>query len=155
MIVNYSDEPVNRTSRSIFLAGPTPRKKEVQSWRPDALKILDALGYTGVVYVPERKTWAAGFDYDTQVEWEWSALDACGTVAFWIPRQIPDMPAFTTNVEFGMMMGSGKVLYGRPDNAVKCGYLDRLFKRFYHRDPANSLHNLMTSAFWTIHIKEG
>lgn len=34
------------------------------------------------------------------------------------------MPAFTTNVEFGEDLHSGKMLYGRPDGAPKMRYLD-------------------------------
>lgn len=45
--------PSNST-KSIFLAGPTPRSKEVQSWRPEALRILKNLGYDGQVYVKYR-----------------------------------------------------------------------------------------------------
>lgn len=35
------------------------------------------------------------------------------------------MPAFTTNIEFGEDLHSGKIMYGRPDNAEKCRYLDK------------------------------
>ena len=39
---------------SIFLAGPTRRGScYEQSWRKEAVDILDELGYHGVVYVPE------------------------------------------------------------------------------------------------------
>lgn len=155
LTINYSDEPVIETSRSIFLAGPTPRKKEVPSWRPDAIKILQALNFRGVVYVPERKDWEEGYDYDTQVHWEWKALAAAGIIAFWVPRKLPDMPAFTTNVEFGMTVGNGRVVYGRPDWAEKKGYLDKVYKHYTGREPQSSLHNLLTEAFWRVVVKEG
>ena len=39
--------------KSIFLAGPTPRSKEVKSWRPEAIRLLKEKGFDGVVFVPE------------------------------------------------------------------------------------------------------
>ncbi|CAF1638788.1 unnamed protein product [Adineta ricciae] len=35
------------------------------------------------------------------------------------------MPGFTTNIEFGEDLHSGKIVYGRPDSAEKCRYLDK------------------------------
>lgn len=32
---------------------------------------------------------------------------------FWIPRSLPDIPAFAVNVEFGYWLHSGKIIYGR------------------------------------------
>ena len=49
------------------------------------------------------------------------------------------MPAFTTNVEFGRYIGSGRVVYGRPDNAEKCRYLDWL----YQDVTGNKYHNTL------------
>jgi len=75
MKVIYSDQPPLKTpeKNSIFLAGPTPRSKDVKSWRPDALKILEELEYKGIVCIPERSDWE-GVDYITQVEWEYDCL---------------------------------------------------------------------------------
>ena len=39
-----------------------------------------------------------------------------GKILLW---EIPNMSGFTTNVEFGYWLHSGKVLYGRPDGAPK------------------------------------
>ena len=49
MKVFYSDGPVgwDGESPSIFLAGPTPRREDVPSWRPQALEVLAGLGFTG------------------------------------------------------------------------------------------------------------
>lgn len=62
---------------------------------------------------------------------------------FWIPRSLPDMFAFTTNVEFGYWLHSGKVIYGRPDNAAKIKYLDWLYKMDYNKVPINNLEELL------------
>jgi hypothetical protein len=155
MRVNYSDEPVCYNPKSIFLAGPTPRKKHIPSWRPEAVRILTALGFDGVVYVPERQNWSDGYDYDTQIEWEWSALECCGCVVFWVPRQLPDMPAFTTNVEFGMAVGWEKMLYGRPVWAEKTGYLDKLYRKKRDLEPLSSLQGLLAAAYWTTKERNG
>ena len=40
-------------SDSIFLAGPTPRDRETQSWRPEAIKILKEIGFDGIIFYPE------------------------------------------------------------------------------------------------------
>ena len=53
MIVNYSDQEIIKGEKSIFLAGPTPREKDIISWRNEAIKILENLGFDGIVYVPE------------------------------------------------------------------------------------------------------
>ncbi len=49
----YENDKLENNKKSIFLAGPTPRNKEVKSWRGEALEILQRLGFDGVVYVPE------------------------------------------------------------------------------------------------------
>src|SRR6185437_2708590 len=109
MKVNYSNQSPVKDVYSIFLAGPTPRKEEVPSWRPDALKVLESLGFQGTVYIPEHEgRTKEGYDYLTQVEWEYECLEGAGVICFWVPRKTPDMPAFTTNVEFGRYVGSGR-----------------------------------------------
>lgn len=56
------------------------------------------------------------------------------------------MPAFTTNVEFGYWLHTGKVLYGRPDNARKIKYLDWLYKIDTNEEPFNTLEQLLLSS---------
>lgn len=53
MIINYSDQEVIRNRKSIFLAGPTPRGENIESWRKYACQFLEKNGFDGVVYVPE------------------------------------------------------------------------------------------------------
>ena len=146
MQINYSDEDVKKGIKSIFLAGPTPRDGNVISWRIEACKILKKLGFDGIVYVPEYSTWKPKENYIDQAMWERNALKEATVIAFWIPRHLPDMPAFTTNVEFGYWLHTGKVLFGRPDNAEKIKYLDWLYELDYQLKPFNDLETLLEFA---------
>jgi hypothetical protein len=130
MKVVHALEPIGT---SIFLAGPTPRDPKVETWRPEALSILAELGYDGTVYVPESADWAKHDRYDDQIGWEWQALDMATVIVFWIPRDLSltengemKMPAFTTNVEFGLLARSGKCFLGAPGPAEKMSYLRKL-----------------------------
>ncbi len=143
MIVNYSDQEVLKGGKSIFLAGPTPRGKDVTSWRNEAIAILEEIGFDGIVYVPEYSTWKPKADYVDQAMWERICLTESTVIAFWIPRHLPDMPAFTTNVEFGYWLHTNKVVYGRPDDAEKIKYLDWLYKLDYAEEPVNNLRKLL------------
>lgn len=146
MKINYSDEQVIKGEKSIFLAGPTPRDKDTISWRKNACEALERLGFEGVVYVPEYSSWKPKENYIDQAMWERIALTEATTIVFWIPRHLPEMPAFTTNVEFGYWLHSGKVLYGRPDNAEKIKYLDWLYELDYGSKPLNNLDDLLKLA---------
>lgn len=119
MQINYSDQPVITGKKSIFLAGPTPRGENQISWRKEACEILERLNFDGVVYVPEYSTWHPKEDYTDQAMWERMALTEATVIMFWVPRSLPDMAGFTTNVEFGYWLSSKKVIYGRPDYAKK------------------------------------
>jgi hypothetical protein len=115
--------------KSIFLAGPTPRAPEVPTWRPEALAILARMAFEGDVYVPEAPDWGPHEHYDEQVHWEWEALNMSTVVAFWVPRDMENMPAMTTNVEFGLLAQSGKLVLGYPKGAPKMKYLEKLARR--------------------------
>jgi 8-oxo-dGTP pyrophosphatase MutT (NUDIX family) len=131
-VVYTGDEMPESFTSSIFLAGPTPRnKEEVESWRPDALKLLEDMGYDGVVFVPEDKEKVFKKDYDDQIEWEEKYLNIADCIVFWVPRDLtldskdfPKMAAFTTNVEWGHWYDSGKVVFGYPEGAEKVSYLE-------------------------------
>lgn len=143
MIINYSDQKVLKGEKSIFLAGPTPRTTNIKSWRKEACEKLEELGFDGIVYVPEYSTWETRGNYLDQTLWEREALTEAKVILFWIPRSLPDMPAFTTNVEFGYWLHSNKVIYGRPDNAEKIRYLDWLYEFDYNKKPLNDLEELL------------
>ena len=146
MIINYSNQEVLNNKKSIFLAGPTPRKEDIISWRIRACKILEENGFDGIVYVPEYSSWKPKYNYMDQTQWERDALLNASVIVFWIPRELPDMPAFTTNVEFGYWIHSGKILYGRPDNSIKNKYLDWLYKLDTGMEPYNNLNDLLIFA---------
>jgi hypothetical protein len=96
------------------------------------------MGYGGQVIVPEHIGGCDNFDYDGQVEWEHYGLENCSRIVFWIPRDLKDMPAFTTNVEFGRYCKDPRMMYGRPDDAPKNRYLDWLYKKY---QPNKKIYN--------------
>lgn len=119
----YAEEQVNSSDFKVFLAGPTPRDKHTRSWRPMMLNELRIAGFKGTVYIPEKRKKTEGYNYIEQVQWEEWALENADLIVFWIPRELNKMPGFTTNVEFGEWMSSGKVVLGYPDWAKKMKYL--------------------------------
>lgn len=143
MNVTYALQPL---TKSIFLAGPTPRSADVSSWRPEALALLrDKLQFEGTVFVPESPDGRPHTEYDHQVSWEWEALNQATVVVFWVPREKATMPAFTTNVEFGFLVASGKLVLGAPPHAEKMGYLRALAAR-YSVPVFDSLEGVLTEA---------
>lgn len=124
-MVYAPEEPPDGWDAAVFLAGPTPRGPEAASWRPAALDELRrrwrAPGRL-VVFVPEHRDRPHG-DYAGQVEWEERCLHLADEVLFWVPRELTAMPAFTTNVEWGMWHDSGRAVFGAPPGAPKNGYL--------------------------------
>lgn len=127
--------PISLT-KSIFLAGPSPRDKYVIDWRHEALSYLrsSSINYDGTVFIPIPEQRFYGIDhnpsstwiYDDQISWECKCRHIADIIVFWVPRSIDGrMPGFTTNVEFGEDLHSGKIVYGRPENAEKCRYLDK------------------------------
>jgi nucleoside 2-deoxyribosyltransferase len=128
MRVEYTNTSyLNEPTKSIFLAGPTPRSPEVASWRPAALQLIEETGFDGLVYVPEPFT-----HYITQVEWEYSHLLNCKVILFWVPRKMTTMPALTTNVEMGFWLAREphKIVYGRPPDSESNRYLDWLYNKW-------------------------
>ena len=113
LAVVYAREPLPvGPGPSVFLAGPTPRRRDVPSWRPAALAEL--AGTSLNVLNPESRHDERPREYHHQVEWEAAALEAADVILFWIPRDVATMPGFTTNVEFGLYVRSGKVVLGCP-----------------------------------------
>lgn len=121
----YAREDLVPNGATLFLAGPSPRGDDVPSWRPEALDVLNLLGFNGNVFVPEPRTWD-DFSYDAQIEWEWDALDVSDVVAFWVPRDLERLPGFTTNVEFGLCVGITPCVLGYPVGAPKMRYIHML-----------------------------
>lgn len=157
MQIVHAQERFPLTGNSaLFLAGPTPRAPvgapATPSWRQEALDILKNLNYKGDVMIPEpRHGWQP--DYDAQVDWEIEGRERADIIVFWVPRELKLMPAFTTNVEYGEDLTTGKALYGRPDTAPKNKYLDALWKKQGHDRPHNDLTQLLADA--VTNLKDG
>lgn len=135
MKIIYAQQDLSQiTGKSIFLAGPTPRDPNVKSWRPEMLDELKQQGFEGTVLVPEMEgEWTADFEYGDQIDWETRALNECTVILFWIPRNLTDMPAFTTNIEFGAWMEKDpyKITLGWPEDAVKMNYIEYKAQKEY------------------------
>lgn len=134
---------------SIFLAGPTPREASVPSWRPQALEMLRAAGYTGAVLVPEDPLGGMHGDYREQIAWEWAGLDRADCILFWVPRELATMPAFTTNVEFGHWVSRACLVLGSPEGAPKMRYLQELAESHQVR-PVSSLKEAVAQALRSV-----
>lgn len=146
MEVIYATEKVpNTVNKSIFLAGPTPRSLDVESWRNEALSYLKNKGFDGVVFIPEPRDQKWHKDYDRQVNWEEDFLNMADCIVFWVPRELETMPAFTTNVEFGAWCESGKVVFGAPPDAPKNTYLKHYATK-YNIPSAETLEETLDAA---------
>ena len=130
---------------SIFLAGPTPRSKEVKSWRPEALKIFQSLEFGGTLYYPEfhGPINIAEIDIRQDIyEWERKRLYNSDLILMWLPRS-EDLPGLTSNIEFGEHVGSMKLFFGHPKDALKCRYMDWMYKEVTKRNSIDTLEGLI------------
>lgn len=117
--------------RSLFLAGPTPRHySQAKSWRPKMLSFLEKYGFIGDVFIPELRGYVDGYEAEKMVSWEVRHLHKADVIAFWVPRQEGLLPGFTTNIEYGEFMGSGKAVLGYPENADSIMYLRKRAEMF-------------------------
>ncbi len=144
-IIYALESPPDKITKSIFLAGPTPRTAEVDSWRTEALEILEKLGFDGTVFIPEPRDQKWHNNYDRQVNWEEDFLNMADCIVFWVPRDLETMPAFTTNVEFGAWCESGKIVFGAPPDAPKNTYLKHYAEK-YKAPTSESLEDTLAAA---------
>lgn len=117
------EEMAPQNTNSIFLAGPCIRSKHYglfPHWRDIAIEYFEKQGFDGDIFSPEP---FCVMGYHSQILWEMAHLKAARVILFWIPRELNILPAFTSNIEYGEWMRSGKVVLGYPENAVKMGYL--------------------------------
>lgn len=151
MNIIFSDDDLPKyIIKSIFLAGPSPRNKNEYNWRKEALKILNDNNYTGTVFIPLKKDIFYGknddkeWNYQDQIKWECNCRKIADLVVYWIPRT-EKMLGLTTNIEFGEDLNTKEVLYGRPDEALKCRYLDERI-RLKRNKIYNNLSDLLNQA---------
>ncbi|MDO8408064.1 MAG: nucleoside 2-deoxyribosyltransferase domain-containing protein [bacterium] len=137
-VVYVGQEFPTSFSKALMLVGPTPRSPEVLSWRPEAIEILEHIGYDGVVFVPEREDATWRHSYDDQVETEERMLHMADCIVCWIPRDMATMPALTTNDEYGTWKGSGKVVLGTPPGAASVRY-----QQYYARKLSIPVHGTL------------
>lgn len=103
---------------SIFLAGPTKGATDpAPSWRESAISRLIAAAVPNVI-TPESFGGVRADSYEQQFTWECAAREITTVILYWIPRDLVTLPGFTTNVEFGYDVASGKrkVVLGVPPN---------------------------------------
>ena len=130
----FSDQNLpTQVTKSVFLAGPSPRNSTQPNWRKDAVSFLQNANFDGTVFIPipsnlwEQTSTTWDVEYDSQVTWEIKARQMADSILYWIDRDIESgMLGLTTNVEFGNDIQTGKVWYGRPDSADKIRYLDHV-----------------------------
>jgi nucleoside 2-deoxyribosyltransferase/8-oxo-dGTP pyrophosphatase MutT (NUDIX family) len=146
MHIVYVFQPFPHTfHKSLYLAGPTPRDPAAQSWRPHAIHLLHALAYDGVVFLPESPDGQRYGDYDQQMAWELEAMRRSDVLLFWIPAERETFPAYTTRVEFGFQVHSGKVTLGMPRDAYETRYMEKL-AQYYHLRPYQTLPETVMAA---------
>ncbi len=133
MNVCYAGEPLpEEITLSVFLAGPTPRAgSQARPWRGEALRVLEALGFGGEVFVPEPRDGRWLDDYTTQVDWEDAALRRSDRILVWLPRDMRALPGLTTNDEWGFWKGRdpARLVLGTPDAADHVRYQQHYARR--------------------------
>ncbi|MGW4805834.1 nucleoside 2-deoxyribosyltransferase domain-containing protein [Kitasatospora sp. NPDC004272] len=145
-------EPLPAGGPSVFLAGPTPDKSApVPSWRPAATAALSAQ-WTGTrpltVLSPESRNGTRADRYEDQVDWETEARAGADAILFWIPRDLAVLPGFTTNVEFGLDVATGRAVLGAPPdcpNPERNRYLVYVARR-YSVPVCETLHDAAAAA---------
>ena len=116
------------SERVIFLAGPCPRGSTEQTqwqnqWHAAAVGLVKQ--YTSW----EDTTVCIPLPYETDkafeegVAWEDTCMERADAILFWVPRDLEKLPGFTTNVEFGEYLKSGKIILAYPEGAPKMRYM--------------------------------
>ncbi|MXQ52759.1 nucleoside 2-deoxyribosyltransferase domain-containing protein [Shimazuella alba] len=133
-VVYLGEKPPRGYEKSIYLLGPTPRNPEVKSWRPQAIQLLEAAGYNGVVFIPEvHPDGDEHVDFQEKyvelIEWQERCLNLADVIIAWVPRNMETMPGLTTNEEWGKWKDSGKIVFGAPEDAYSTRYLKHYAKK--------------------------
>lgn len=118
-----------------------------------------------MIWLKKSKTYTVT-EYAEQIEWEELCLNIADLIVFWVPRDLSldsngqlRMPAFTTNVEWGVWCQSEKVLLGFPEKAEKNKYLEFYAKK-YNIENYNNLIDLLKSSVelvnsWAVEREKG
>lgn len=140
-VFRYEDTPESVsdvTGPVVFLAGPTVRGNQphLTSWRFEAIEMFKQKGFKGSLVVPEF-TSKTESDKDKKwiPLWEFNGLKRADCVMFWLPRT-RELIGLTTNWELGYWIGKhkSKVIYGRPDDAYRIGYVDIMWEKIQNDD---------------------
>jgi hypothetical protein len=101
-----------------------------RSWRAAAIEHFDELGYKGLLVVPEfrdhKRPAHIPDSPDGNVKiyaWEAEWLARADVILFWVPRDMKRLPGLTTNIEFGMFLGTKKIVFGAPPGAEHVEYM--------------------------------
>lgn len=136
-VIHTGQEFPSSFSKSVFLAGPSPRSNSEHSWRPEMLRELERVGYNGVVFYPEPENgdWSTiNLEHSEVAKWEKQGLDMSDVVIFWIDRDISaGRYGLTTNLEYGEQVLSGKTVLGYKKDADKVSSLLNRAE-FHHAD---------------------
>jgi hypothetical protein len=122
-------DTVDMLDGSIFLAGPVERVADgaeptLPRWRDTAHELLHHYRELLVVFNPEWRVRPPGWTYEKQVAWEITAMARADAILCWIPRHLPQLPGFTTNVEVGEWLRSNKLFVGAPPNTPHTRYIE-------------------------------
>lgn len=145
MKINYSDQEIIKGEKSIYLVGPTSGDKNIPSWRLEACKYLEEIGFDGVVYVPEIST-KEKEKGKNQERWERHAILESSIICFWIPKEIENDLYTDTDLDFGYWFSTNKVIYGTNAQTKTTRYLDWLYRLDYKKDPENNLEDLLNKS---------
>lgn len=156
----FADTPLpTEVTKTIFLAGPNPRYKDgdpvLRTWRHDVLEVLEKKGYDGHVFIPTpigsfygKVVENAVSDYDHQVEWEDAAMMRADVILMWVDRTAT-LRGMTTNIEFGRYLDSGRLIFGYPETADGCKYMEeQIIKR--RKEAYKNLDAIVDEALWRI-----
>ncbi|HWU24564.1 MAG TPA: nucleoside 2-deoxyribosyltransferase domain-containing protein [Candidatus Paceibacterota bacterium] len=130
-VVYVHENDTTNLTRSMFLAGPSPRKAGEYDWRKQARTFLHRLGFDGTVFIPLPRDgeFHEDYDRDAQASWELDHLEMAAVRVFWVPRDLVALPGFTTNVEFGRFSRMPPCVLGYPDGTPKMWYLHFIANR--------------------------
>ncbi len=118
--------------KAIFLAGVTVRghQQHLTSWRFECIEEFNRQGFEGTLIIPEFVSKTESDKGKAWIPlWEFEGLKRADVIMFWVPRT-RELIGLTTNWEHGYWVGRDheKLVYGRPDEAYRMGYIDIMWE---------------------------